>query len=210
MEKKRDTTYTMTFTKNLIDSIEKDLGENKLDEIKVYDKVKDYLQEEFERKCFEIAEDLVESRREEGKDLFLNPTAKEVPLYLNSREYAEENEEESYYYASCQANQDCKKAIVWAVENNYDIDSVLENFTDERIAYVLANTIQARKDQVRSYSPKIKEWADSIHVFHEPESIMEFSSAIYLGPFADLFLKHLDEKGPDERKRIANILNGEE
>ena len=68
--------------------------------------------------------------------------------------YAFEAGELSAYRTSMQANMDCKEAIEQTINDYYGnnrlaaesaVKSILEKFSPERVAYVLANTINSRK-----------------------------------------------------------------
>ncbi len=103
----------------------------------------------------------------------------------------------------------CKSAIAKATKNDYDVDSVRAEFSDERIAYILASTVQAQSNNVRNFGKKIKEWAETIHTNQEADCVMRFADAMFVGPFVEVFLNQLDEDSPDRRAQIANAINGE-
>jgi hypothetical protein len=103
----------------------------------------------------------------------------------------------------------CKSAIAKATKNDYDVDSVRAEFSDERIAYILASTVQAQSNNVRNFGKKIKEWAETIHSNQEADCVIRFADAMFVGPFVEVFLNQLDEDSPDRRAQIANAINGE-
>lgn len=103
-----------------------------------------------------------------------------IPIYHEMSHYAYKAGELDAYCASRDANMDCKYAIEQAISNNYGdnrlstdaaVTSVLEQFSPERVQYVLANTIQ-QKDHDGRISQKHKEWASGIEVC--PENATSF------------------------------------
>lgn len=102
----------------------------------------------------------------------------EVPIYRETANYAYEAGEMEAYRASLAANEECRSAIEAAISDNYaenrlDADaavkSVLEQFSPERIRYVLANTIQQKDFDGRIPQP-LKEWAKNVEVCSENAS----------------------------------------
>ena len=102
----------------------------------------------------------------------------EVPIYRETANYAYEAGELEAYHASFAANEECRSAIEAAIsgnfaENRLDADaavkSVLEQFSPERIRYVLANTIQ-QKDFDGRIPQSLKEWAKNVEVCSENAS----------------------------------------
>ena len=90
-----------------------------------------------------------------------------IPVYWEAAMYAFEAGELGAYRASMQANMDCKEAIEQTINDYYGnnrlaaesaVKSILEKFSPERVAYVLANTIQ-QKDHDGRISRDCKEWA---------------------------------------------------
>ena len=102
----------------------------------------------------------------------------EVPIYRETANYAYEAGELDSYRASLAANVECRRAIEAAISSNYrdnrlDADaavkSVLEQFSPERVRYVLANTIQKKDFDGRIPQP-LKEWAKNVEVCSENAS----------------------------------------
>lgn len=98
--------------------------------------------------------------------------ATDIPVYRESAGHALEAGELDAYRASRDANMVCRDAIEAAINENYAdnrlasdnaVTSILEQFSQERVAYVLANTIQ-QKDHDGRISPSLKEWAKTIEV----------------------------------------------
>lgn len=97
---------------------------------------------------------------------------KAVPLYRHSAEYAIEHDELALYRESHRANKACSAEIEKTIYENYK-DNRLDtknnsvqlgqNFTMERVAYVLANTIQIKSHDGR-ISDANKAWAASVQV----------------------------------------------
>ena len=102
----------------------------------------------------------------------------EVPIYRETANYAYEAGELESYRASLAANVECRRAIEAAISSNYGdnrldadaaVKSVLEQFSPERVRYVLANTIQ-QKDFDGRIPQSLKEWAKSVEVCPENAS----------------------------------------
>ena len=102
----------------------------------------------------------------------------EAPIYRETANYAYETGELESYRASLAANVECRRAIEAAISSNYgdnrlDADAavkgVLEQFSPERVRYVLANTIQQKDFDGRIPQP-LKEWAKSVEVCPENAS----------------------------------------
>ena len=102
----------------------------------------------------------------------------EVPIYRETANYAYEAGEMEAYRASLAANEECRRAIEAAISSNYGdnrldadaaVKSVLEQFSPERVRYVLANTIQQKDFDGRIPQP-LKEWAKSVDVCPENAS----------------------------------------
>ena len=102
----------------------------------------------------------------------------EVPIYRETANYAYEAGEMEAYRASLAANEKCRRAIEAAISSNYGdnrldadaaVKSVLEQFSPERVRYVLANTIQQKDFDGRIPKP-LKKWAKSVEVCPENAS----------------------------------------
>lgn len=102
----------------------------------------------------------------------------EVSVYRETANYAYEAGEMDSYRASLAANVECRRAIEAAISSNYGdnrlnadaaVKSVLEQFSPERVRYVLANTIQQKDFDGRIPQP-LKEWAKSVEVCPENAS----------------------------------------
>ena len=102
----------------------------------------------------------------------------EAPIYRETANYAYEAGELDAYRASLAANVECRRAIEAAISSNYGdnrlnadaaVKSVLEQFSPERVRYVLANTIQQKDFDGRIPHP-LKEWAKTVEVCPENAS----------------------------------------
>ena len=102
----------------------------------------------------------------------------EVPIYRETANYAYEAGELESYRASLAANVECRRAIEAAISTNYGdnrldadaaVKSVLEQFSPERVRYILANSIQQKDFDGRIPQP-LKEWAKSVDVCPENAS----------------------------------------
>ena len=92
-----------------------------------------------------------------------------TPVYPYSAAYAREHGELEQYRASNNANLQCKESIEAAVREHFDgmylshdaAKGVIETYGMERVAMVLANTVQLQNWDGR-YSRRNKEWAKTI------------------------------------------------
>lgn len=92
-----------------------------------------------------------------------------TPVYPHSAAYAREHGELEQYRASNNVNRQCKESIEAAVWEHFDgmylshdaAKGVIETFGMERVALVLANTVQLQ-DWDGRYSRRNKEWAKTI------------------------------------------------
>lgn len=90
-------------------------------------------------------------------------------VYRSSRAYAQEHNEIPAFRDSHRLNRDCKEAIEAAIRENFDgmhlkhdvVRPVIEEFGADRVAFVLANTLQ-HKDWDGRFSVANKEWASEI------------------------------------------------
>ena len=105
-------------------------------------------------------------------------TQKKIPVYTNSIDYATENNELDNYYQSYNLNMDCKQVIQHAINQNYkdnilDVDtavkSVLEQFSVERVQFVLANTIKHKAWDTR-ISADNKDWFKTINMPNDKDN----------------------------------------
>ena len=131
------------------------------------------------------------------------------PIYRKSGTYAHENNEIADYRFSMQENRACKECIEKVIRENFDgmhldlnvVKPVIERFGAERVAYVLANTVQMENWDER-YSHKNKEWAAP---FQYPDESSAFSTGrrsflitshpAVLDGFISRFRKELQERG---------------
>ena len=94
---------------------------------------------------------------------------RELPVYRYPGSYAHEHGELEQYRASNNANLQCKESIEAAVREHFDgmylshdaAKGVIETYGMERVAMVLANTVQLQ-DWDGRYSRRNKEWAKTI------------------------------------------------
>ena len=108
------------------------------------------------------------------------------------------------YRASLDANVECRRAIEAAISSNYGdnrldadaaVKSVLEQFSPERVRYILANTIQQKDFDGRIPQP-LKEWAKSIDVCPENASrfLVDKPNPGLTALFADAFRQQTEPK----------------
>lgn len=109
-------------------------------------------------------------------------TYKNIKVYLQNWEYAEENGQEDAYRASLKANIACKEAIEAAIMKYYHVNGftldtkncakeLIPEFGVDRVSYVLANTIRYKRYDGR-ISPENLRWAYTISVVYEMQKPM--------------------------------------
>lgn len=124
------------------------------------------------------------------------------PIYNETANYAYEAGEMEAYHASLDANISCRDAIERAISDCYRdnclnskeaVKSVLGQFSDERVKYVLAATIQA-KDHDGRISRENKEWAKSVEVNSEtaPRFMVDLVNPGLLDLFSSEFQRQTD------------------
>lgn len=138
----------------------------------------------------------------------------EVPIYRETANYAYEAGEMEAYRASLAANEECRRAIEAAISSNYGdnrldadaaVKSVLEQFSPERVRYVLANTIQQKDFDGRIPQP-LKEWAKSVEVCPENASrfLVDKPNPGLTALFVDAFRQQTEPK-----KEVGSEKTGE-
>lgn len=137
----------------------------------------------------------------------------DVPVYREMANYAYEAGELDMYRASRDANMACKEAIEAAISENYvdyrlstrvAVETVLEQFSEERVQYVLANTVQHNLHDGR-YHAENKDWAGKISVCEE-NSESFIVSQVHPGLvnlFIDQFKDLLPEKTQEQTETVS-------
>lgn len=158
-------------------------------------------------KSQEQTQDMPETGKEE------KPSYLDVPVYRETANYAYEAGELDMYRASRDANMACKEAIEAAISENYvdyrlstriAVETVLEQFSEERVKYVLANTVQHNLHDGR-YHAENKDWAGKIAVCEENSESFIVSQVhpglvnLFINQFKDL----LPEKGQDQAETVS-------
>ena len=130
----------------------------------------------------------------------IKPMYHDVPVYYETANYAYEAGELEAYRASRDANMACKEVIEAAISENYvdyrlstrvAVEMVLEQFSEERVQYVLANTVQHNLHDGR-YHAENKDWAGSISVCDDDSSSFIVSQVhpglvnLFINQFRDL------------------------
>ena len=141
-----------------------------------------------------------------------------IPVYWEAAMYAFEAGELSAYRTSMQANMDCKEAIEQTINDYYGnnrlaaesaVKSILEKFSPERVAYVLANTIQ-QKDHDGRISRDCKEWAKGMDASpdHATQLIIDSVNPGLVSLFTEEFVRQTaigkaQEQTPAEQSKTA-------
>lgn len=132
------------------------------------------------------------------------PSYHDVPVYRETANYAYEAGEMDAYRASRDANMACKEAIEAAISENYvdyrlstrvAVETVLEHFSEERVQYVLANTVQHNLHDGR-YHAENKDWAGKISVCEENSEFF-IVSQVHPG-LVNLFINQFKDLLPDK------------
>lgn len=136
------------------------------------------------------------------------PSYHDVPVYREMANYAYEAGELDMYRASRDANMACKEAIEAAISENYvdyrlstrvAVETVLEQFSEERVQYVLANTVQHNLHDGR-YHAENKDWAGKISVCKENSESFIVSQVhpglvnLFINQFKDLLPEKTQEQ----------------
>ena len=130
------------------------------------------------------------------------PSMVDIPVYREYANYAYETGEMDAYRASRDANIACRDAIEAAISANYGnnrlasesaVESVLEQFSPERVEYVLANSIQQKEHDGRIHH-SLKEWAKDIQVCpdHAQYCIVDKVNPGLLSLFVTEFNRQMD------------------
>ena len=141
-----------------------------------------------------------------------------IPVYREAAMYAFEAGELSAYRTPMQANMDCKEAIEQTINDYYGnnrlaaesaVKSILEKFSPERVAYVLANTIQ-QKDHDGRISRDCKEWAKGMDASpdHATQLIIDSVNPGLVSLFTEEFVRQTaigkaQEQTPAEQSKTA-------
>ena len=151
------------------------------------------------------------------------PSYHDVPIYREMANYAYEAGELDAYRASLDANMACKEAIEAAISENYvdnrlstrvAVETVLEQFSEERVQYVLANTVQHNLHDGRSHAEN-KDWAGKISVCEENSESYIVSQVhpglvnLFINQFKELLLEitqdqHDTVSSPEPEKTVAS------
>jgi antirestriction protein ArdC len=141
------------------------------------------------------------------------PSYHDVPVYREMANYAYEAGELDMHRASRDANMACKEAIEAAISENYvdyrlstrvAVETVLEQFSEERVQYVLANTVQHNLHDGR-YHAENKDWAGKISVCEENSESFIVSQVhpglvnLFINQFKDL----LPEKTQEQTETVS-------
>ena len=151
------------------------------------------------------------------------PSYHDVPIYREMANYAYEAGELDAYRASLDANMACKEAIEAAISENYvdyrlstrvAVETVLEQFSEERVQYVLANTVQHNLHDGR-YHAENKDWAGKISVCEENSESYIVSQVhpglvnLFINQFKEMLTEITQEQhetvySPEPEKTVAS------
>lgn len=165
-----------------------------------------------------IDEKLKERLAEKEQEAPLPLRDANIPVYREAATYAFEAGELGTYRLSMQANTACKETIEQVINDYYGnnrlaaesaVKSILEKFTPERVAYVLANTIQQKAHDGR-ISPECKEWAKGMDACPDNAAylIVDGVNSGLVSLFAEEFVRQTaigraQEQAPAEQSKAA-------
>ena len=141
------------------------------------------------------------------------PSYHDVPVYREMANYAYEAGELDMYRASRDANMACKEAIEAAISENYvdyrlstrvAVETVLEQFSEARVQYVLANTVQHNLHDGR-YHAENKDWAGKISVCEE-NSESFIVSQVHPG-LVNLFINQFNDLLPEKTQEQTETVS---
>ena len=147
------------------------------------------------------ANTLLEAKRE---------TTRSIPIYQETGTYAREHGELEAFRVSRRAHVACKNAIEATIRDgfdgmclNADAKDVLSEFGPERVAYVLAATVQAKDHDLR-FSHNNRQWARTVPMFgpkdRQSEYLVESHPAVLDG-FINKARREMEQmKQPQQRK----------
>lgn len=173
--------------------------------------------ESIDAKLKELAaqrEQSVEVTQEDEVAESSQPSYHDIPVYREMANYAYEAGELEAYRASLAANMACKEAIEAAISKNYvdyrlstrvAVETVLEQFSEERVQYVLANTVQHSLHDGR-YHAENKDWAAKVSVCEE-NSTSFLISQVHPGLvnlFINQFREFIPEKAQDHIEAVPS------
>lgn len=148
-----------------------------------------------DKECFEAIEEYFEDKMSKSWKSLKFP-----PIYMESGLYARSNNELHLFRASAKENENCRYAIEEAIRKYFDGAHlckyadfpVLEQFGEERTAFVLATTIK-HFDWDRRFSAANRMWAATIQTIDSDISSnwIVSSHAAVLNGFIDQFRDHI-------------------
>lgn len=160
------------------------------------------------RDCIESgANKNIEKQREELRSL---------PVYTFSATFAKEHGELETYRTSHRANVACKNAIEEAISSHYRdnrfdgscVDEVIDRFGMERVAFVLANTVQD-KDWDGRISHDNKAWAKMCRfrmiMTHGAADVLMSMSAPKLTPVLSIYSSTALERNRSLQQRKSRL-----
>ena len=165
-----------------------------------------------------IDEKLKERLAEKEQEAPLPLRDANIPVYREAATYAFEAGELGAYRISMQANTACKETIEQVINDYYGnnrlaaesaVKSILEKFTPERVAYVLANTIQQKAHDGR-ISQECKKWAKGMDACPDTAAylIVDGVNSGLVSLFTEEFVRQTaigraQEQAPAEQSKAA-------
>lgn len=167
----------------------------------------------------QVIRDYLQQEKERKEACNMEPMVK-TPIYRQSSAYARAHGELEQFRQSHQANLDCRKDVEQIIARHFDgfrldreaVSEVLERYGAERVALVLAATVQVREGDGR-FSPANRDWAftmdfpdtlDGLGFDRRCEYAVNTHSAVLNG-FIDLFRKEIKTREQTADKGTAAL-----
>lgn len=173
--------------------------------------------EKIEGDHMDTIRDCIESRADKNMQA-QREALRNLPVYIFSATFAKGHDELEEYRASFRANVECKNAIEEAIANHYRdnrfdsscVQEVVDRFGMERVAFVLANTVQ-HKDWDGRISPKNKEWAkaepvpNDFDAWHHKKTLEYSCNQAHPG-LINLFVNRFRKEQELEKEKKPSVL----
>lgn len=174
--------------------------------------------EDLEGGHMEEIRDCIESRARTCMEI-QREAIRNLPVYIFSAAFAKEHGELETYRASHRANVDCKNAIEETISDHYKdnrfdsscVDEVINRFGMERIAYVLACTVQNKNWDGR-ISAENKAWAKDIFALSDYDAKDDGHTHEYMCSQAhpgliNLFINHFRKEQAVSAEKRPSVLD---
>ena len=173
--------------------------------------------EKIEGGHMDTVRDCIESRANKNIEA-QREALRSLPVYAHSATFAKEHGELETYRSSHRANVACKNAIEDAIADHYSnnrfdgscVSEVIDRYGMERVAFVLANTVQ-EKDWDGRISPENKAWAKEISIPNDSNTwggkrTHEYVCSQAHPGLINLFVNRFRKEQEHEKERKPSVL----